>query len=113
MSLRSKIKEAIDMHTELVGIDRANSYSSERPLSYIKIIINNIANATGHNLRVNEEEEQRYSCWCFLLIDGIGFEAKIVHKGRGKFKILSDEYGGKYRNKIVDASDVVHCKIGI
>ena len=60
-----------------------------------------------------EEEEERYSCWCFLHIDGTGFDAKIVHKGRGKFKILNDEYGGKYSNKIVDASDVVRCKIRI
>jgi len=58
-----------------------------------------------------KEEEDRYSCWCFLLIDGIRFEAKIVHKGRGKFKILNDEYGGKYSDKIVDASDVIRCKI--
>ncbi|MFL6369887.1 MAG: hypothetical protein ACJ72F_03540 [Nitrososphaeraceae archaeon] len=60
-----------------------------------------------------EEDEERYSCWCFLLIDGTKFEAKIVHKGRGKFKILNDEYGGKYNNKIVDASDVIRCKIEI
>jgi hypothetical protein len=59
------------------------------------------------------KEEEWYSCWCFLLIDGIRFEAKIVHKGRGKFKILNDEYGGKYINKIVDASDVIRCKIEI
>jgi hypothetical protein len=60
-----------------------------------------------------EEKEDRYSCWCFILIDGTRFEAKIIHKGRGKFKILSDEYGGKYSNKIVDASDVIRCKIKI
>jgi hypothetical protein len=58
-----------------------------------------------------KEEEDRYSCWCFLLMDGARFEAKIIHKGRGKFKILNDEYGGKYNNKIVDASDVIRCKI--
>jgi hypothetical protein len=52
-------------------------------------------------------------CWCFVLIDGTGFEAKIVHKGRGKFKILNDEYGGKYDNKIVDASDVIRCRVEI
>jgi hypothetical protein len=46
-------------------------------------------------------------------MDGTKFEAKIVHKGRGKFKILNDEYGGKYNNKIVDASDVIRCKIEI
>jgi hypothetical protein len=49
------------------------------------------------------KEEERYSCWCFLLIDGSRFDAKIVHKGRGKFKILNDEYGGKYTSKIMDA----------
>ena len=40
---------------------------------------------------------------------GNTFEAKIIHKGRGKFKILIDEYDGKYYNKIVDASDVIRC----
>jgi hypothetical protein len=59
------------------------------------------------------KKEERYSCWCFLRIDGTVFDAKIVHKGRGKFKILDDEYGGKYNNKIVDASDVIRCKIEI
>jgi hypothetical protein len=48
-----------------------------------------------------------------LLIGGTEFEAKIIHKGRGKFKILNDEYGGKYTNKMVDASDVVRCRIEI
>jgi hypothetical protein len=60
-----------------------------------------------------QEEEERYSCWCFIGIDGTSFEAKIIHKGRGKFKILNDEYGGKYTNKIVDASDVIRCIIEI
>jgi hypothetical protein len=59
------------------------------------------------------EKEERYSSWCFLLLGGTEFEAKIVHEGRGKFKILNDQYGGKYNNKIVDASDIVHCKIDI
>jgi hypothetical protein len=62
---------------------------------------------------VIEKEEEHYSSWCFLLMEGTEFEAKIVHKGRGRFKILNDEYGGKYNNKIVDASDNVHCKIDI
>ena len=76
---------------------------------------NRIADRIVDKLKKEEEEEEdeRYSCWCFLLIDGIGFEAKIIHKGRGKFKILNDEYGGKYNNKIVDASDVIRCKIEI
>ncbi|MFL6391909.1 MAG: hypothetical protein ACJ71E_07665, partial [Nitrososphaeraceae archaeon] len=73
-------------------IHRTNTYSS--------------TTAIADKLKKKEEEEH-YSCWCFLRIDGTGFDAKIVHKGRGKFKILNDEYAGKYSNKIVDASDVV------
>jgi hypothetical protein len=60
-----------------------------------------------------EDKEGHYSCWCFVRIDGTGFDAKIVHKGRGKFKILNDEYGGKHSNKIIDASDVMRCKVEI
>jgi hypothetical protein len=56
------------------------------------------------------KEEKMYSCWCFLFVDeGVKIEAKIVHKGRGKFKILEDKCIGKYINKIVDASDVIRC----
>jgi hypothetical protein len=40
-------------------------------------------------------------------------KAKIVNKGRGKFKILNDEYGGRYIDKIVDLSDVVRCNVEI
>jgi hypothetical protein len=50
---------------------------------------------------------------CFAILPMYGYETKILHKGRGKFKILNDEYGGKYSNKIVDASDVVRCKTEI
>ena len=52
-------------------------------------------------------KEKKYSCWCFLFVDEAELEAKIVHKGRGK--ILEDKYGGKYVNKIVDASDIIRC----
>jgi hypothetical protein len=76
-------------------------------------IINNISITIAEDKLKKEKQEKRYSCWCFLLIDGTKFDAQIVHKGRGKFKILDDEYGGKYNNKIVDASDVIHCKIEI
>jgi hypothetical protein len=77
-------------------------------------IINNISITIAADKLKKEEgegEEERCSCWCFLLIDGTKFDAQIVHKGRGKFKILDDEYGGKYSNKTVDASDVIRCKI--
>jgi hypothetical protein len=58
---------------------------------------------------------ERCSCWSFLLIDdsNVKVEAKIIHTGRGKFKIVEDKYGGKYVNKIVDASDIVRCKVDI
>ena len=45
----------------------------------------------------------------FCLLTNSKIEAKIIHKGRGKFKILEDKYKGKYVNKIVDASDVIRC----
>jgi hypothetical protein len=54
---------------------------------------------------------EKYSCWCILFIDGIKIEAKIKHKGRGKFKIVEDKFNAKYVNKIVDASDVIRCKV--
>ena len=110
MSIGGKIRKTIDPHAKLVTIDRTNSYISDTSHFCFKII----ANALGvHKLRVNNKEEECYSCWCYIVIDGARLEAKIIHKGRGKFKILADEYGGKYSNKIVDASDVVRCKIRI
>ena len=55
---------------------------------------------------------EKYSCWSILFIDGLEIEAKIIHKGKGKFKIVADNYKLKYVNKIVDASDVVpRCNI--
>ena len=54
---------------------------------------------------------ERCSWWFVLSIDGLGIEAKIIHKGRGKFKILEDNCKGKYIGKIVDASDVIRCKL--
>jgi hypothetical protein len=55
---------------------------------------------------------ERRSCWCILFIDnGTRVEAKIIHVGRGKFKILEDNCKERYINRIVDASDVVRCKV--
>ena len=53
---------------------------------------------------------ERSSCWAVLSMDGLKIEAKIMHKGRGRFIILDDNYRGKYIGKIVDASDVIRCK---
>ncbi len=54
---------------------------------------------------------EKYSCWSVLFVDGLVIEAKIIHKGRGKFKIVEDNYKSEYVNKIVDASDVIRCKL--
>ena len=110
MSIRGKIKKTIDPHAKLVTIHRTNSYTTNVSPSIFKIIANVLR---GHDPRVNKEEQERYSCWCYIVIDGARFEGKIIHKGRGKFKILNDEYGGKYSDKIVDTSDVIRCRIDI
>ena len=54
---------------------------------------------------------EKYSCWSVLLIDGLEVEAKILHKGRGKFRIVEDNCTSKYVNRIVDGSDVILCKL--
>jgi hypothetical protein len=112
MSIGGRIRKTIDLHTKLVTIDRTSSYTSDKPHFCLKII-DNVLRAYKLRIDNDDEEEERYSCWCYIIIDGERFEAKIIHKGRGKFKILNDEYGGKYNNKIVDASDVVRCRIDI
>jgi uncharacterized protein len=54
-------------------------------------------------------EIEKYSCWSVIFIGELKIDAKIIHKGRGKFKIVEDKHKGMYVNKIVDASDVIHC----
>lgn len=61
--------------------------------------------------RVTEVENR--CCWCLLLLDDTKLIAKILHIGRGKFKILDDEYGGKFVNETIDASDILSCNLGI
>ena len=51
---------------------------------------------------------EKYSCWSVIFIGTLKIDAKIIHKGRGKFRIVEDKCKGKYVNKIVDASDVIH-----
>jgi hypothetical protein len=86
----------------------------------IRQVLNTISFSLGRykgSLEVNENNNndfnvatERCSCWAVLYIDSIKIEAKIMHKGRGRFKILEDNYRGKYIGKIVDASDVIRCK---
>ena len=52
-----------------------------------------------------------YSRWCVLFIDQLKIEARILHIGTGKFKIVEDKFNAKYVNKIVDASEVIRCKV--
>ena len=54
-------------------------------------------------------EIEKYSCWSVIFIATLKIDAKIIHKGRGKFRIVEDKCKGKYVNKIIDASDVIHC----
>ena len=91
-----------------VTAHRINAYANEGGSP--KTINNYVGMTITHKPKEEEQEqEERYSCWCFLTVGKTGFEAKIIHKGRGKFKILNDEYGGKYTNKITYASDVIRC----
>jgi hypothetical protein len=64
-------------------------------------------NDNSNNFNIAAE---KHSCWSVLSIDGLEIDAKIIHKRRGKFKILEDNYRGKYTGNIVDASDVIRCK---
>jgi len=45
--------------------------------------------------------------WCIVSIDGNDVRAKIVHRGRGKYRIVEDNMDGKYLTTTMDAEDVV------
>jgi hypothetical protein len=53
---------------------------------------------------------EKHSSWCPLELNGgKRLKVSLLHIGRGKFRILDDEEGGKYIDKTVDASDIVNC----
>lgn len=54
---------------------------------------------------------ERSSCWCILFVDDVRIEARIIHNERGKFKIIEDKSKANYVNKVVDASDVICCRV--
>jgi hypothetical protein len=58
-------------------------------------------------------DKENRCCWCIILLNDTRLTAKIIHIGRGKFKILNDEYGGIYVNKTVDASDILTCNLDV
>lgn len=59
--------------------------------------------------RVGEKESR--CCWCILMLNDTRLTAKIIHIGRGRFKILNDDCGGIYVNETVDACDVLTCNL--
>jgi len=77
----------------------------------------NIINTILSRFRLNSisinssKADEKRSCWAVVCIDGFETDAKIVHRRRGKFEILEDNYRGKYIGEIVDASDVICCKV--
>jgi hypothetical protein len=48
--------------------------------------------------------------WCLCVLQESEVKVKIRHIGRGKFKVIEDEANGTYIGKIIDASDLIHCK---
>jgi hypothetical protein len=47
---------------------------------------------------------------CLVLVDKQKIKATILHIGKGKFRILNDERNGEFVGRIIDASDVIHCR---
>ncbi|HEX5976747.1 MAG TPA: hypothetical protein VFY68_05695 [Nitrososphaeraceae archaeon] len=45
--------------------------------------------------------------WCIISLDGTIIRARIIHKSRGKYKIVEDTKNGIYVDKTVDASDII------
>ncbi len=48
--------------------------------------------------------------WCLARIDGSEVKVRLDHIGRGRFRIVEDEDNGKYVSKVLDASELIHCK---
>ena len=51
--------------------------------------------------------DDKNGTWCVVSVDGAILRAKVVHKNRGKFRIVEDVQHGKYVDKTVDASDIL------
>jgi hypothetical protein len=71
---------------------------------------NHLESGNNINSRYSTTAE-KYSCWSVLFIDQLKIEARILHIGTGKFKIVEDKFNAKYVNKIVDASEVIRCRV--
>jgi hypothetical protein len=83
---------------------------SKRITEYCFCKLNSKLSLSKIKLERTKNAEYR-CCWCVLLLNDTRLIAKIIHVSRGKFKILDDEYGGKYVNETVDASDILSCDL--
>ena len=55
--------------------------------------------------------QEKNSSWCLVSINQAKKKVKLVHIGRGKFKVIAGEEGDRGNdNKIIDAADIFHCK---
>jgi hypothetical protein len=59
---------------------------------------------TKSNSVISSHEEN--SSWCLASINELKRKVKIVHIGRGKFKVINNEEGNNFGNIIIDASDI-------
>jgi hypothetical protein len=45
--------------------------------------------------------------WCIISFDGGIVRAKLIHKSRGRFRIVDDNKDGKHIGRIVNAGDII------
>ena len=48
---------------------------------------------------------------CLVVVDDEEIKANIIHVGKGRFRIVSDDRNGKFVGRIIDAGDVIHCRV--
>ena len=51
--------------------------------------------------------EDKKGDWCIVSLDRSIIRVKIIHKSRGKYKIIEDTKNGIHVDRIVDASDII------
>jgi hypothetical protein len=64
----------------------------------IREVMNSISSRFGRykrpdNSGINSSKrDEKRSCWAIVSMDGFEIDAKIIHRGRGEFEILEDNY---------------------
>ena len=48
---------------------------------------------------------------CLVLIEDQKIQAGLTHLGRGRYKIEKHDGGQQHVGKIIDASNIIHCRI--